>query len=298
MYRLGVDVGGTFTDLVIQDAVSGLIRTVKVPSTPHDPSEAVLDAIRRAADPAGPGIDLATVSQLIHSTTVASNTILQGAGARTGLLVTEGFRDLLEIRRHKRYVLFDATYRKLAPLVERRLSIGIPERVDAQGQVVTPLDEQAVREAMRFFAEEGVEAVAIYFLFSFLNDDHERRAAEIAHAMLPSAFVSISSAIYPQYREYERASTTVVNSYLGRPRIALHRPPVGRGARPRRPGAASAHAVERRRDRGTRGEPASLPDRRIRARRRRDRGGVFRRAGRTQRTSSPSTWAAPPPRPG
>ena len=127
----------------------------------------------------------------------------------------------MEIRRHKRYVLFDATYRKLAPLVERRLSIGIPERVDAQGQVVAPLDEQAVREAMRFFAEEGVEAVAICFLFSFLDDAHERRAAEIARAMLPSAFVSISSAIYPQYREYERASTTVVNSYLG-PRVSRY----------------------------------------------------------------------------
>ena len=117
MYRLGVDVGGTFTDLVIQNAETGLIRTVKVPSTPQDPSEAVLDALRQAADSNAIGIDLGDASQLIHSTTVASNTILQGVGARTGLLVTEGFRDLLEIRRHKRYALFDAKYRKLRPLM-------------------------------------------------------------------------------------------------------------------------------------------------------------------------------------
>lgn len=219
MYRLGVDIGGTFTDLVIQDGDSGFIQTLKVPSTPHDPSEAVLDAIRRAADSRGLGIDLAKISQLIHSTTVASNTILQGVGARIGLLVTEGFRDLLEIRRHKRYALFDAAYRKLPPLVERRLTIGIPERIDAQGEVVEPLDEKAVRAALGFLASEKVEAVAICFLFSFLNDSHEKRTAEIAREMLPGCFVSTSSTIYPQYREYERASTTAVNCYLG-PRVS------------------------------------------------------------------------------
>ena len=219
MYRLGADIGGTFTDLVIQDADGGFIRTLKVPSTPHDPSEAVLDAIRRAADADEFGVDLAQVTQLIHSTTVASNTILQGVGARTGLLVTEGFRDLLEIRRHKRYALFDAAYRKVPPLVERRLTIGIAERVDAQGEVIVPLDEEGVRAALRFLAAEKVEAVAICFLFSFLNDAHEKRAAEIAREMLPDCFVSASHAIYPQYREYERASTTAVNCYLG-PRVS------------------------------------------------------------------------------
>jgi N-methylhydantoinase A len=221
VYRLGVDVGGTFTDLVIQNAETGLIRTVKVPSTPQDPSEAVLDALRRAADSNEIGIDLGAASQLIHSTTVASNTILQGVGARTGLLVTDGFRDLLEIRRHKRYALFDAKYRKLRPLIERRLTIGIPERVDARGNVIAPLDEQAVRTALAFFAEERVEAVAIAFLFSFLNDTHERRAAALARDMLPDAFVSLSSVVYPQYREYERTSTTAVNGYLG-PRVSRY----------------------------------------------------------------------------
>ena len=214
MYRLGVDIGGTFTDLVIQNAENGAIRTLKVPSTPDDPSEAVLNALKLAAAK-DVGIDLAAVSQLIHSTTVASNTILQGKGARTALLVTEGFRDLLDIRRHKRYSLFDAAYRKVPPLVERRLTIGIPERVDAQGQVIEPLDEAAVREALHFLATEKVEAIAICFLFSFLNNTHEKRVVEIAREMLPGCFISRSSEIYPQYREYERASTTAVNSYLG-----------------------------------------------------------------------------------
>jgi N-methylhydantoinase A len=218
VYRLAVDIGGTFTDLVIQDT-EGFIRTLKVPSTPADPSEAVLDAVRRAADTRELGIDLSQVTQFIHSTTVASNTILQGVGARTGFLVTEGFRDLLEIRRHKRYALFDAAYRKVPPLVARQLTFGIPERIDAQGEVVEPLDEDAVRSALRALAAEKVEAVAICFLFSFLNDAHERRTEEIAREMLPGCFVSRSSAIFPQYREYERASTTVVNCYLG-PRVS------------------------------------------------------------------------------
>ena len=221
MYRLGVDVGGTFTDLVIQNSETGLIQTVKVPSTPYDPSEAVLNAIRRAADPKECNTDLAQVSQLIHSTTVASNTILQGVGARTGLLVTEGFRDLLEIRRHKRYALFDAKYKKLKPLIDRQLTIGIPERIDAQGKVITALDEQAVRKAVAFLGEQKVEAIAICFLFSFLNGAHEQRVAEIVREMLPDVFVSLSSVVYPQYREYERTSTTAVNCYLG-PRVSRY----------------------------------------------------------------------------
>jgi N-methylhydantoinase A len=220
-YRLGVDIGGTFTDLVIQDATSGMIQTLKVPSTPDDPSEAVLNAIRQAGDPRELGIDLAAVTQLIHSTTVASNTILQGVGARTGLLVTDGFRDLLDIRRHKRYALFDAAYRKVRPLAERRLTFGIPERMDAQGGVVEPLDEARVRDAISALAAEEVEAIAICFLFSFVNDAHEKRAEAIVREMLPGCFVSRSSKIYPQYREYERASTTVVNSYLG-PRVSRY----------------------------------------------------------------------------
>ncbi|MBN8936219.1 MAG: hydantoinase/oxoprolinase family protein [Rhizobiales bacterium] len=227
-YRLGVDIGGTFTDLVIQSE-TGRIHTLKVPSTPDDPSQAVLNAIGLAAAE-GIGVTLSDVSQFIHSTTIASNTILQANGARTGLLVTEGFRDLLDIRRHKRYALFDAAYRKLPPLIERRLTFGIPERIDAQGEVVEPLDEEAVRAALRTLAGEGVEAIAICFLFSFRNNKHEVRAAEIAREMLPDCFISYSSAIYPQYREYERASTAAVNSYLG-PNVSRYVDRLSREAR-------------------------------------------------------------------
>jgi N-methylhydantoinase A len=227
-YRLGVDIGGTFTDLVIQSE-TGRIHTLKVPSTPDDPSQAVLNAIGLAAAE-GIGVTLSDVSQFIHSTTIASNTILQANGARTGLLVTEGFRDLLDIRRHKRYALFDAAYRKLPPLIERHLTFGIPERIDAQGEVVEPLDEEAVRAALRTLAGEGVEAIAICFLFSFRNNKHEVRAAEIAREMLPDCFISYSSAIYPQYREYERASTAAVNSYLG-PNVSRYVDRLSREAR-------------------------------------------------------------------
>jgi N-methylhydantoinase A len=227
-YRLGVDIGGTFTDLVIQSE-TGRIHTLKVPSTPDDPSQAVLNAIGLAAGE-GIGVTLSDVSQFIHSTTIASNTILQANGARTGLLVTEGFRDLLDIRRHKRYALFDAAYRKLPPLIERHLTFGIPERIDAQGEVVEPLDEEAVRAALRTLAGEGVEAIAICFLFSFRNNKHEVRVAEIAREMLPDCFISYSSAIYPQYREYERASTAAVNSYLG-PNVSRYVDRLSREAR-------------------------------------------------------------------
>jgi N-methylhydantoinase A len=227
-YRLGVDIGGTFTDLVIQSE-TGRIHTLKVPSTPDDPSQAVLNAIGLAAAE-GIGVTLSDVSQFIHSTTIASNTILQANGARTGLLVTEGFRDLLDIRRHKRYALFDAAYRKLPPLIERRLTFGIPERIDAQGEVVEPLDEEAVRAALRTLAGEGVEAIAICFLFSFRNNKHEVRVAEIAREMLPDCFISYSSAIYPQYREYERASTAAVTSYLG-PNVSRYVDRLSREAR-------------------------------------------------------------------
>lgn len=218
-YRIAVDIGGTFTDLVILNEDTGHIQTLKVTSTPRDPSAAVLVGVRRARDELG--LDLARVSQFTHASTVASNTVLQGAGARTALLVTAGFRDLLEIQRHKRYSLFDQAYRKIPPLVPRRLSFGIPERMDAAGAVVTPLDEAALRAALTTLAAEKIEALAICFLFSFRNARHEQRAGEIARQMLPDCFVTLSSEIYPQYREYERTSTTVVNACLG-PRVSTY----------------------------------------------------------------------------
>ncbi len=218
-YRVAVDVGGTFTDLVMLEESSGRIHTLKVSSTPREPSEAVIDAVELARSRFG--LEVSRVSQFTHATTVCSNTVLEGRGARTGLLVTEGFRDVLEIQRHKRFRLFDQSYRKVPPLVPRHLVYGIAERIDAQGAVVTPLDEAGVASAVRALGESGIEALAICFLFSFRNPKHEQRAGEIARDLLPNCFVTISSDIFPQYREYERASTTVVNAYLG-PRVSTY----------------------------------------------------------------------------
>ena len=216
-FRIGVDIGGTFTDLVVLDERVGEVLTLKVPSTPHDPSQAVLNAVRRLHGEFG--IDLSQVTQFTHATTVACNTILEGTGARTGLLVTEGFRDVLQIQRHKRYRLFDLAYKKVAPLVPRHLIHGVPERVDAAGAVVRALDEDVVAGAVEALGREGIEALAICFLFSFRNAAHEQRAAEIARQILPHVFVTISSDVLPQYREYERTSTTAVNGLLG-PRMS------------------------------------------------------------------------------
>lgn len=218
-YRLAVDVGGTFTDLVILNENTGHIQTLKVSSTPREPSEAVLNGVRRARDELG--LELARVSQFTHATTVCSNIVLQGVGARTGLLATEGFRDLLEIQRHKRYRLFDQAYQKILPLVPRRLAFDVPERIDSSGAVIKPLDEAALAQALRELAAEGIEALGICFLFSFRNASHEKRAGEIAREILPNCFITLSSEIYPQYREYERTSTTVVNAYLG-PRVSTY----------------------------------------------------------------------------
>lgn len=217
--RVAVDVGGTFTDVVILNERTGRLDALKVSSTPHDPSVAVLNGVKRVNKDFL--VALEAVSQFTHATTVCSNTVLEGLGARTALLVTEGFRDLLEIQRHKRYRLFDQSYKKIAPLVPRQLTIGVPERIDANGAVVKPLQEQALINSLEALRDEGIEALAICFLFSFKNPDHEQRAAQLASKILPDCFISISSDIYPQYREYERTSTTVVNSYLG-PKVSTY----------------------------------------------------------------------------
>jgi len=216
-YRVAVDVGGTFTDLVMLDEATSKLRTLKVSSTPRDPSAAAVEAVRQAHERYG--LAYAEVDQFTHASTVCSNTVLEGRGARTGLIVTDGFRDLLEIQRHKRYRLFDQSYRKIPPLVPRHLVYGVPERIDAQGEIVASIDEAALEAALRGLAAQGIEALAICFLFSFRNPVHEQRAGDIARRLLPDCFVTLSSEVFPQYREYERASTTVVNAYLG-PRVS------------------------------------------------------------------------------
>ena len=217
-WRVGVDSGGTFTDICLFDEDGDRVETWKVPSTPEDPSRGIAEGIdegmRRVV--AGTGDHpAAAVSYFGHGTTVATNTLIQHRGVATGLLTTKGFRDLLEIGRQKRPDLYDLFADKPLTLVPRNLRIEIPERVRHTGEVEVALDLDAVREAARKLRTAGVEAVAICFLYSFLRPEHEREAKRILVQELPDAFICASHEIAPEFREFERLSTTVVNAYLG-----------------------------------------------------------------------------------
>src|SRR4029453_10484799 len=160
------------------------------------------------------GARLADTRLVIHGTTIGINALLEGKGARTGLITTDGFRDVPEIGRGNFLRMYDVLYRRPTPLVPRGRCLEVPERLTARGDVLVPLDEAAVREAARRLAAEGVESVAVCFLFSFRNPEHERRAAELVAEVLPGASISVSHRITQEWREYERTSTTVVNAYV------------------------------------------------------------------------------------
>ena len=204
----GVDVGGTFTDLVVVHPDGG-VATTKVPSTPADQSIGVADALTAAA------VDPAVV--LAHGMTVATNALLERRGARTALVTTEGFADVIEIARQNRPSLYDLAERRPSPLVPRDLRFVVRERVGPAG-VITPLDEASVCRVGEQLAAADVEAVAISLLFSFVDPTHERRVAEILRERLPDVHFSISSEVLPEFREYERTATVVADAYL-RPRM-------------------------------------------------------------------------------
>lgn len=213
-YRLGVDVGGTFTDLLLIDERTGETWSAKVPSTPEDPSIGVLDGIARICD--RHGIDPARVTHLMHGTTIATNTVLEGKGARVGLVTTRGYRQVLQIARSfvpgglGGWVI----YNKRPLLAPLELTVEADERMDARGRVVTPLDEPALRAALARLRDKGVEALTVSLLNAYANGEHERRVREIARAELPDLPVSLSSEVMPEMYEYERTETTVVNSYI------------------------------------------------------------------------------------
>ena len=212
-WRVGVDSGGTFTDICLFEESSGRIEVWKVPSTPQDPSIAITEGVREAVERLG--AQAADISYFGHGTTVATNALIQHRGVRTGLITTEGFRDLLEIGRQKRPDLYDIQADKPRTLVARDLRMGVAERVLHTGEVESPLDEAALREAVHALREAGVEAVAVTFLYSFIRPGHEEMAARVLAEEFPDAFVSISHRVAPEFREFERMSTTVVNAYLG-----------------------------------------------------------------------------------
>jgi len=216
--RVAVDIGGTFTDATLIDEATGHVAIAKTLTTPADPSEGFMAAVERAVREAG--VTARDVTFVVHATTVATNAIIEGKVARSGFVTTEGFRDLLEIGRQVRPTLYDPQFEKPRPLVPRDRAVGVVERLGPKGEVLTPLDERSVRDAAALLARERVESVAVCLLHAYVNPEHERRVGEILAEELPGVPVSLSSEVAPEFREYLRASTTVIN--------AVVRPVVGR----------------------------------------------------------------------
>jgi N-methylhydantoinase A len=212
MLKLGVDVGGTFTDLCLLDADSGQVWIDKLPSTPADQSLAFMDGILQVLEKVGKPAH--AVDFLVHGTTVATNALLEHKGAKTALVTTEGFRDVLEIGTQQRAELYSVVQSKPPALVSRHLRRDVPERVAYDGAVVTPLDEASARRVLEELRDEGIESLAVCLLFSFMNDSHERHLADLASDIMPHVMVSLSSSLSPEYREYWRMSTTTVNAYV------------------------------------------------------------------------------------
>lgn len=212
-WRIGVDIGGTFTDVALIDEDTGRIGIAKVPTTTQDFAEGVITGLQQGLTRYG--LEPAAVSLLSHATTVVTNALLEKKGAKTGLVATRGFRDVLELRRSARADLYDLFQDAPAVLVPRRWRYEITERIDAQGTVVTPLEETEIDAVIAAIREAGLDTVAVSFLFSFLNDDHERRVGGRLRQSLPGVGVYLSCEVLPEIREFERASTTAVCAYVG-----------------------------------------------------------------------------------
>lgn len=213
---IGIDIGGTFTDFIVLDEDGG-VTLDKVLSTPADPSRAVLTGLGGLAERSGAELAgyLEGLERLVHGTTVGDNTLIQMNGAVTGLIVTEGFRDELALRRGFKEDIWDVRLPAPPDIVPRRRRLGVRERLSAEGEVLIPLDEESVRRAIRRLKAQGVESVAIVTLFSFVNPEHELRIAELVREEMPDASISLSHEIMPKAPEFERTSTTILNAYIG-----------------------------------------------------------------------------------
>ncbi|MGE0802361.1 MAG: hydantoinase/oxoprolinase family protein [Lautropia sp.] len=216
--RVGVDIGGTFTDLVFI-APDGRMHKRKLPSTPNDYSRAITDGI--SAFCAEQGISPGRIDEVVHATTVATNAILERKGARTALITTAGFRDVLELRRIRIPMSYDLGWKKPEPLVDRAWRLEVSERIDARGAIVTALDPASLEAAVAQIAREGIEAVAVCLLHAYRNPSHEREIGRLLRERLPGAYVSLSHEVLPEMLEFERTSTTVVNAYVA-PLIARY----------------------------------------------------------------------------
>src|SRR5215469_13558763 len=211
-YRIGFDIGGTFTDFILLDTERNEIRLHKCLTTPHDPSVGALAGLADLLSAAG--LTLADIGELVHGTTLVTNALIERSGARLGLITTRGFRDILEMGTEQRYDIYDLFLRFPDPLVPRRHRLEVAERMDRDGNVLTSLDPAEVRGVAQCLAADGIEAVAICFLHAYRNPAHEREAAAIVRAAFPDIAVSISSDVVAELWEYQRCNTTCANAYV------------------------------------------------------------------------------------
>src|SRR5438477_114323 len=206
---IGIDTGGTFTDMVVFDPATGHVDSLKTSSTPSTPGRAIVNALDEG------GVAAAAIETFTHGTTVGTNALIERTGSKVAFVTTKGFEDTPFIQRINRKVLYDLRWTKTEPLVaSRRLCLGVDERLDAEGTEVKAIDEQEVRELCRTIRDAGAEAVALSLLFSYVRTDHEERVKQILEEELPGLPISISSEVAPIWREYERASTTIADAYL------------------------------------------------------------------------------------
>ena len=214
-FHIGIDVGGTFTDFVLVRP-DGALRLFKSPTTPRDQSEGVLNGIEQLGrgEHLTLGELLSETAAIVHGTTTADNTLIEMSGAVTGLLTTQGHRDEIELRRGFKEDIWDPALPPPPPIALRRRRIGVPERLDYEGNVVVPLDEAAVRAALRRLKKLGLESLAVVFMFSFINPRHEQRVRDIAAEECPGVSISLSHEVMPSAPEFERTSTTLVNAYV------------------------------------------------------------------------------------
>jgi N-methylhydantoinase A/oxoprolinase/acetone carboxylase beta subunit len=211
-YRLAVDVGGTFTDYVLENLATGQRRFFKVLTTPRDLAGGILSGLQVLAE--REKVELDEIAFLLHATTVAVNAIIERRGAPTGVITTRGFRDVLFIGRQKRYDTYDLTVDKIPPLIPRRWVVEVTERINCQGQVLTPIDIDEARSAIQTLLQQGIISIAICLLHSYANPSHEQKLAALVHEMAPHVAVSTSCEVAAKYREYERFSTTVANAFV------------------------------------------------------------------------------------
>ena len=211
-YRIGFDIGGTFTDFILLDTARTQIRLHKCLTTPADPSEGALAGLTEIV--ASAGLQLSEIDEIVHGTTLVANALIERRGARLGLITTAGFGDILEMGTEQRYDIYDLFLRYPEPLVPRRRRLEVAERMDRDGQTVIPLDRGAVRDVARSLATEGVEAIAVCFLHAYRNPAHEREAGEIIRTLLPGIAVSLSSDVVAELWEYQRLVTTCANAFV------------------------------------------------------------------------------------